>query len=125
MLLLIKVHFIDPTLVFGEFMGMFLPNVLTHFVSLTHETGVIKGSEQALGHSEGYLDKIAYCKLSHRTQATFANQRENIYKLFQAYLKRKKERGDYDAADRYVSSCPIDLANLFMPYAERTRSSIA
>lgn len=105
--------------------GYVLPEHLTPFVVLIHETGVIKGSEQALSHSEGYLDKIAYCKLSHRTQATFANQRENIYKLFQAYLKRKKERGDYDAADRYVSLRPIDLANLLMLYAERTRSSIA
>ncbi|KAI0369978.1 hypothetical protein BV20DRAFT_945276 [Pilatotrama ljubarskyi] len=73
---------LDPTLVFGEFMG------------------VIKGSEQSLSHPEGYLDRDAYYKLSHRTQATFASQRENIYRLFQAYLKRKKERGDYDAADR-------------------------
>ncbi|KAH9855762.1 hypothetical protein C2E23DRAFT_548924 [Lenzites betulinus] len=73
---------LDPTLVFGEFMG------------------VIKGSEQSLDCPKGYLDKTMYHELSHRTQATFANQRENIYKLFQAYLKRKKERGDYDAADR-------------------------
>ncbi|KAI0327262.1 hypothetical protein GY45DRAFT_1428013 [Cubamyces sp. BRFM 1775] len=73
---------LDPTLVFGEFMG------------------VIKGSEEALAHPEGYLDIESYCKLSHRTQATFASQRENIYRLFQAYLKKKKERGDYDAADR-------------------------
>ena len=62
--------------------------------------GVIKGSELALTREEGYLDKQAYYNLSHRTQGTFANQRECIYKLFQAYLKRKKERGDYDAADR-------------------------
>ncbi|KAI0656844.1 hypothetical protein C8Q70DRAFT_1158814, partial [Cubamyces menziesii] len=73
---------LDPTLVFGEFMG------------------VIKGSEEALAHPEGYLDMESYCKLSHRTQATFASQRENIYRLFQAYLKKKKERRDYDAADR-------------------------
>ncbi|CDO74781.1 hypothetical protein BN946_scf185001.g29 [Trametes cinnabarina] len=68
-------------LVFGEFM-------------------VIKGSEQALKQPKGYLDKESYCKLSHRTQSTFASQRDNIYKLFEVYLKRKKERGDYDAADR-------------------------
>ncbi len=54
----------------------------------------------ALERPEGYLDKDTYCGLSHRTQGTFANQREGIYKLFNAYLKRKKERGDYDAADR-------------------------
>ncbi|KAI0770957.1 hypothetical protein BD413DRAFT_613484 [Trametes elegans] len=73
---------LDPTLVFGEFMG------------------VIKGLEQSLDYPEGYLDKETYRQLSHRTQPTFASQRENVYRLFQAYLKRKKERGDYDAADR-------------------------
>ncbi|GBE78672.1 predicted protein [Sparassis crispa] len=73
---------LDPSLVFGEFMG------------------VIKGSEQTLIGTAGFLEKDAYCGLSHRTQATFANQRDLIYKLFQAYLKRKRERGDYDAADR-------------------------
>ncbi|KAI1785420.1 hypothetical protein LXA43DRAFT_132940 [Ganoderma leucocontextum] len=73
---------LDPTLVFGEFMG------------------VIKGSELALDRPEGYLTKEAYNGLSYRTQGTFANQRENVYKLFEAYVKRKKARGDYDAADR-------------------------
>ncbi|KAI0762352.1 hypothetical protein C8Q74DRAFT_1336826 [Fomes fomentarius] len=73
---------LDPTLVFAEFMG------------------VIKGSEQALEKPQGYLDKEGYCNLSARTQATFASQRESIYRLFQAYLKRKRERGDWDAADR-------------------------
>ena len=71
--------------------------------------GVIKGSELALDRPEGFLDKETYCKLSHRTQGTFANQRECIYKLFTAYLKKKKERGDYDAADRYETSCPVTL----------------
>ena len=39
--------------------------------------------------------------LSCRTQGTFATQRETVYALFQAYLRLKKTRGDYDAADRY------------------------
>ncbi|KAI0735956.1 P-loop containing nucleoside triphosphate hydrolase protein [Earliella scabrosa] len=73
---------LDPTLVFAEFMG------------------VIKGSEQALEQPRGYLDQDGYSDLSSRTQATFANQRDTIYRLFQAYLKRKKERGEWDAADR-------------------------
>ncbi|PIL29959.1 hypothetical protein GSI_07870 [Ganoderma sinense ZZ0214-1] len=73
---------LDPTLVFGEFMG------------------VIKGSELALGRQEGYLTEEAYNGLSHRTQGTFSNQREVVYKLFETYVKRKKMRGDYDAADR-------------------------
>ncbi|KAL7285962.1 hypothetical protein ACG7TL_001077 [Trametes sanguinea] len=73
---------LDPALVFGEFMG------------------VIKGSELALRQPGGYLNREMYCNLSHRTQATFASQRDNIYRLFEVYLKRKKQRGDYDAADR-------------------------
>ena len=61
---------------------------------------MIKGSELALDRPEGYLTKEAYNGLSHRTQGTFANQRDTIYRLFEAYAKRKKARGDYDAADR-------------------------
>ncbi|TFY57544.1 hypothetical protein EVJ58_g6956 [Rhodofomes roseus] len=73
---------LDPALVFGEIIG------------------VIKGSEQALSSAKGFLDKDAYFNLSHRTQGTFASQRETIYKLFVAYMKRKRERREYDAADR-------------------------
>ena len=62
--------------------------------------GVIKGSELALEHPEGYLTQEVYSGLSHRTQGTFANQRESVYALFEAYLKKKRERADYDAADR-------------------------
>ncbi|KAI0079047.1 hypothetical protein K474DRAFT_723989 [Panus rudis PR-1116 ss-1] len=73
---------LDPSLVFAEFMG------------------VIKGSEQALQSPERHLDREAYLQLSHRSQGTFANQRETIHALFEAYLKQKKIRRDYDAADR-------------------------
>ncbi|EJF58549.1 hypothetical protein DICSQDRAFT_172899 [Dichomitus squalens LYAD-421 SS1] len=59
---------LDPSLVFGEFMG------------------VIKGSELALERPEGHLSKDMYHGLSHRTQGTFANQRETVYKLYEAYL---------------------------------------
>lgn len=89
------------------------------------DAGVIKGSEQALSHLGGYLDKGAYYKLSHRTQATFASQRENVYKLFQAYLKRKKERGDYDAADRSAHSCWKEWIDSLYLRPERMRSSTA
>ncbi len=61
---------------------------------------MIKGSELALDRPEGHLTREAYNRLSHRTQGTFATQRETVYKLFEAYVKRKKARGDYDAADR-------------------------
>ena len=33
----------------------------------------------------------------------FANQRQTIYKLFVTYMKRKRDRREYDAADRYES----------------------
>ncbi|KAH9949529.1 hypothetical protein B0H21DRAFT_728406 [Amylocystis lapponica] len=73
---------LDPTLVFGEFMG------------------VIKGSEQTLEHGTGYLDKETYINFSYRQQATFLGKRETIYELFEIYSKRKRERGEYDASDR-------------------------
>ncbi|TFY76337.1 hypothetical protein EWM64_g7674 [Hericium alpestre] len=73
---------LDPSLVFSEFMG------------------VIKGSEQALDSPDHALSQKAYLELSHRTQATFASRRAEIYDLFQAYTKTKRGRGDYDAADR-------------------------
>ncbi|KAH9931251.1 uncharacterized protein B0H18DRAFT_929734 [Fomitopsis serialis] len=73
---------LDPALVFAEIMG------------------VIKGSEHSLTSEHGFLDKPSYLSLSHRTQATFANQRNVIYDLFLAYLKQKRRRGEWDAADR-------------------------
>ncbi|PCH33049.1 hypothetical protein WOLCODRAFT_159800 [Wolfiporia cocos MD-104 SS10] len=73
---------LDPAVVFGEFMG------------------VIKGSEDTLHNTSGYLDEKTYISLSYRTQPTFADQRDTIYQLFKAYLKKKKERGEHDVADR-------------------------
>ncbi|KAJ2926880.1 hypothetical protein H1R20_g10209, partial [Candolleomyces eurysporus] len=73
---------LDPALVFNEFLG------------------VIKGSEQSLDHATGYLDLTGYRNLSHRTQHLFANQRDRIYSLFQAYMKQKKQRSEIDSADR-------------------------
>ncbi|OSX68101.1 hypothetical protein POSPLADRAFT_1128861 [Postia placenta MAD-698-R-SB12] len=73
---------LDPALVFAEFMG------------------VLKGSEQTLSSDGLSLNKDQYSNLSHRTQGTFVNQRETIYKLFQAYTKRKRDHSHYDAADR-------------------------
>jgi len=72
----------DPALVFGEIMG------------------VIKGSEGAVGTQYRYLDRETYMSLSCRTQGTFAHKRDEIYDLFMAYTKLKRERQDYDAADR-------------------------
>ena len=73
---------LDPALVFGEFMG------------------VIKGSEDAIGTKRRCLDREPYKSLSDRGQATFSHKRDEIYELFMAYTKLKRQRQDYDAADR-------------------------
>jgi hypothetical protein len=49
-----------------------------------------------------FLESEAYLNLSVRTQATFASRRKEIYLLFEAYLKMKRDRREYDAADRLV-----------------------
>ncbi|KZP30397.1 hypothetical protein FIBSPDRAFT_1038357 [Athelia psychrophila] len=72
----------DPALVFSEIMG------------------VIKGSEAALTSPDRFLNKQDYINLSHRTQSTFALQRETVYDIFQAYMKQKKILGHRDSADR-------------------------
>ena len=73
---------LDPALVFGEFMG------------------VIKGSEDAIGTKLRCLSQEAYKLLSVRSQGTFSHRRDDIYNLFTAYTKLKRQRQDYDAADR-------------------------
>ena len=72
---------LDPALVFGEFMG------------------VIKGSEDAIGTKLGCLDQMAYESLSVRSRGNFSHKRREIYHLFMVYMKLKKQRQDYDAAD--------------------------
>lgn len=62
--------------------------------------GVIKGSEAALTSPDRFLNKQDYINLSHRTQSTFALQRETVYDIFQAYMKQKKTLGHRDSADR-------------------------
>jgi hypothetical protein len=49
-----------------------------------------------------FLDYETYLNLSARTQATFAGRRKEIYALFESYLKMKRNRREYDAADRLV-----------------------
>jgi hypothetical protein len=73
---------LDPVLVFGEFMG------------------VIKGSEDTVGAKNRCLDRESYQLLSARSQGTFSHKRNDIYDLFMAYTKLKRQRQDYDAADR-------------------------
>ncbi|KAF6765917.1 hypothetical protein DFP72DRAFT_996790 [Ephemerocybe angulata] len=73
---------LDPALVYSELLG------------------VIEGSEQSLSHEMRYLDQETYRNLSHRVQHVFAKQRDRVYALFLAYLKRKRQNGDFDTADR-------------------------
>ncbi|KAK7064824.1 UvrD-like helicase ATP-binding domain-containing protein [Favolaschia claudopus] len=73
---------LDPSMVFSEFLG------------------VIMGAEETLSSASSFLDRDTYLNLSERAQSTFAAQRQQIYELFAAYLSRKREFGDLDAADR-------------------------
>ncbi|KAI0292973.1 P-loop containing nucleoside triphosphate hydrolase protein [Multifurca ochricompacta] len=73
---------LDVSLVFSEFLG------------------VIKGSEMTLDMESHFLDHDTYLNLSTRTQATFSSKRKEIYTLFETYLKMKRDRREYDAADR-------------------------
>jgi hypothetical protein len=75
---------LDPALVWSEFLG------------------VIRGSEDSLISTSGYMDRDAYEHLSHRTQATFAQQRGRVYDLFQIYVRQKRMLEGYDVADRFV-----------------------
>ena len=73
---------LDPALVFGEFMG------------------VIKGSEDAVGTENRCIDRKSYKSFGIRNQGPFSHKWDDIYDLFVAYTKLKRERQDYDAADR-------------------------
>ncbi|EKM60415.1 uncharacterized protein PHACADRAFT_167779 [Phanerochaete carnosa HHB-10118-sp] len=61
--------------------------------------GIIKGSERALCSADGILDRQSYCDTSERV-AAFSGQRDNLYSLFEAYLKAKRRDGQADSADR-------------------------
>lgn len=58
------------------------------------------GSEETTATPHGYLDKETYEKLSQRAQSTFANQRNTIYSIFEAYQAQKRQRGEFDIADK-------------------------
>ena len=73
---------LDPALVFWEFIR------------------VIEGSEDTVGMKHRCLDRESYKSLSARSQGTVSHKRNDIYDLFMAYTKLKRERQDYDAADR-------------------------
>ncbi len=67
---------------------------------VTPTTGVVKGSEATLGTKEGRLTRTVYTSLSARSYPTFASQRDNLYSLFEAYVRLTRNRGECDPADR-------------------------
>ncbi|KAG2360020.1 hypothetical protein BDR07DRAFT_1487588 [Suillus spraguei] len=77
-----------------EFMSKFISKQF-----LNHLTGIIKGSEQALGF-HGSLDRSSYICLSSRSNPVFANQRDTLYDIFEIYRKFKKQKHHFDVADR-------------------------
>lgn len=93
-------------MIFSEFMGKF-PRGVTGYVAVTDtklSAGVIKGSERALESECGFLNRSQYIESSRR-QGAFADKRDLVYTLFEAYAKLKRARQEWDAADRYV--CPL------------------
>ncbi|KDQ17282.1 hypothetical protein BOTBODRAFT_185985 [Botryobasidium botryosum FD-172 SS1] len=62
--------------------------------------GVIRGSEGAMESKSGYLSREQYMSLSHRTNPTFARHREQVYDIFEMYMRRKRKLGRFDPADR-------------------------
>ncbi|CAE7232048.1 unnamed protein product, partial [Rhizoctonia solani] len=72
---------LDPALVYSEFLG------------------IIEGSEAALLSKSGALSRDEYTSLSHK-KSSFASQRGRVYDLYEAYRKRKRQLGGYDAAER-------------------------
>lgn len=95
-------YFSDVSLVFSEFMGNYHPRYGCRSSVDYPLPGVIKGSETTLDSENHFLDYDTYSNLSERTQATFARKRNEIYSLFEIYVKKKRERREYDAADRYA-----------------------
>ncbi|KAG6816264.1 hypothetical protein H0H87_007345 [Tephrocybe sp. NHM501043] len=72
----------------------------SHFPLFLTFDRIIKGSEGTVASERGYLERETYQALSERTQSTFATQRSTIYSIFEAYQIQKRQRGEYDAADR-------------------------
>ena len=110
----------DVSLVFSEFMG----NCHAHYSCRGSDDyfflGVIKGSEATLDSENHFLDYDTYANLSERTQATFARKRNEIYSLFEIYMKKKRERREYDAADRYAPTYEPSSPST-LPHSGRTR----
>ena len=92
-----------------------------HLNPLKRVSGVIKGSEMAF-HLNGYLDKETYSKLSNRAYPVFAHQRDELYSLFDAYHKLKRESGHYDPADRSPRLVLLYYVIFLLSWSGPTRS---
>ncbi|PBK59143.1 hypothetical protein ARMSODRAFT_1027641 [Armillaria solidipes] len=90
---------LDPALVFSEIIGNISISCV-NWLDLSLCLGVIKGSAETLGKEKQHLSRAAYLDLSKRQQSTFADQRCEVYKLFELYMRKKKLRGEYDTGDR-------------------------
>jgi hypothetical protein len=62
------------------------------------------GSEKTLTSREHFLDLPTYNSedISVRNHSTFADKRPTIYAIFEAYLKMKLSRREYDASERFI-----------------------
>uniref|UniRef100_A0A6B2KW28 UvrD-like helicase ATP-binding domain-containing protein n=1 Tax=Arcella intermedia TaxID=1963864 RepID=A0A6B2KW28_9EUKA len=69
-------------------------------VIFTEIISVIKGDVNVLKSTSGYLDKPSYLS-SVKRSSTIKNpvSREEVYKFFELYSKKKKEERDFDIAD--------------------------
>ena len=91
----------DPALVFGEILG------------------VIKGSEKAIGTQSRCLDLDTY--LSSGRQGMFSHTKEAVYDLFTVYTKLKREKQEYDAADRSAApKCSYNSTLINLPLGHIT-----
>lgn len=84
--------------------------------------GVIRGSEGSVETPNGYLSREQYLALSDRTNSTFARYREQVYDVFEAYLRQKRNRGRFDPADRCVTRNPTTFLAITHMVPIRTHS---
>ncbi|GJZ28590.1 UvrD-like helicase, ATP-binding domain, P-loop containing nucleoside triphosphate hydrolase [Tanacetum coccineum] len=84
---------LDPSRVFTE--------IISH----------IKGGLQAGGCNDGKLSRERYCSLAGSRSSTLnEGKRDFVYTIFQAYEKRKSERGEFDLGD-FVNDIHLRLKN--------------
>ncbi|KAK0444909.1 uncharacterized protein EV420DRAFT_1721414 [Desarmillaria tabescens] len=91
---------LDPALVFSEIIGNIFIYLVLKGIDPSLRSGVIEGSAETLSEEKHHLNKDAYLDLSKRRQSTFADQRCEVYRLFELYMRKKKLRGEYDTGDR-------------------------